>query len=105
MKKYFERIYNKGIDSFYNELKESLKSNKKSFIVTANPETFMYGEKDDVINNIILDKKTIVVPDGIGIVKASNMLGYNIKERIPRIDIATKLLEYGNELNNIFFWS
>ena len=37
MKKYFERIYNKGIDSFYNELKESLKSNKKGFIVTANP--------------------------------------------------------------------
>ena len=105
MKKYFERIYNKGIDSFYNELKESLKSNKKSFIVTANPETFMYGEKDEVINNIILDKKTIVVPDGIGIVKASNMLGYNIKERIPGIDIATKLLEYGNELSKkIYFF-
>lgn len=104
MKKYFERIYNKGIDSFYDELKESLKSNKKSFIVTANPETFMYGKKDEVINNIILDKKTIVVPDGIGIVKASNMLGYNIKERIPGIDIATKLLEYGNELNKTIYF-
>ena len=104
MKKYFERIYNKGIDSFYNELKESLKSNKKSFIVTANPETFMYGKKDEVINNIILDKKTIVVPDGIGIVKASNMLGYNIKERIPGIDIATKLLEYGNELSKTIYF-
>ena len=103
MKKYFDRIYNKGIDSFYNELKESLKNNKKSFIITANPETFMYGEKDETINEIILDDKNVIVPDGIGIVKACNMLGYNIKERIPGIDIATKLLEYGNELHKTIY--
>lgn len=103
MKKYFDRIYNKGIDSFYSELKESLKNNKKSFIITANPETFMYGEKDETINEIILDDKNIIVPDGIGIVKASNMLGYNIKERIPGIDIAMKLLEYGNELHKTIY--
>ena len=103
MKKYFDRIYNKGIDSFYNELKESLKNNKKSFIITANPETFMYSEKDETINEIILDDKNVIVPDGIGIVKACNMLGYNIKERIPGIDIATKLLEYGNELHKTIY--
>lgn len=103
MKKYFDRIYNKEIDSFYNELKESLKNNKKSFIITANPETFMYGEKDETINEIILDDKNVIVPDGIGIVKACNMLGYNIKERIPGIDIATKLLEYGNELHKTIY--
>ena len=56
MKKYFERIYNKGIDSFYNELKESLKSNKKGFIVTANPETFMISEKNEDVRKITFVK-------------------------------------------------
>ena len=86
MRKLFDKLYKKSAQSFYEILSDNLKNNKKTFVVTANPETFMYGEKDKVINNIILDKKTIVAPDGIGIVKASNMLGYNVKERIISIN-------------------
>lgn len=103
MKKLFDKLYFHGSNKFYNELKKWLKNNKKKFIVTANPETFMKSENDDEIKTLLLDKETLLVPDGIGIVKAAKMLNYNINERIPGIDIAQKLLEYGNELNKSIY--
>jgi len=98
MIKLFDKLYNKSTQSFNNILKENLKQNKKMFIVTANPETFMKSETDDELKELLKNKNTILVPDGIGIVKAAKMINYNIEERITGIDIAETLLEYGNEL-------
>lgn len=103
MNKLFDRLYKNGSDSFYIELKKWLKGNKRKFIVTANPETFMKSEEDDEIKKLLLDDESILVPDGIGIVKAARMIGKDIKERITGVDIAYKLLEYGNELNKTIY--
>lgn len=97
MKEYFDKLYKNSKDDFYKELESNLKSNKKEFIVTANPETFMYGEKDEVMNEMLLDDTVTVVPDGIGIVKSASIIGTKVTERIPGVDIAEKLLEYGNK--------
>ena len=97
MKKYFEQLYNKSSNEFYKKIEKDLKDNKKTFIVTANPETFMKAKNDEQIHNMLIDKNVVKVPDGIAIVKVANWLGYNIKERIAGIDIAVKLLEYGNK--------
>ena len=96
MKKLFDKLYKKEAESFYKIINNNLKKEKKMFIVTANPETFMMSENDDEMKNLLLDKETILVPDGIGIVKAARILEFNVKERITGIDIANKLLEYGN---------
>lgn len=98
MKEYFDRLYRKGFDQFIEEMGYSLENEKKRFIVTANPETFMIGEKDRVMEEILLDQNVSVVPDGIGIVKAAQMLDYNIADRITGIDIAYKLLEFGHRM-------
>ena len=103
MKELFNKLYNKEANSFYNILKKNLKNNKKMFVVTANPETFMISEKDEEMKQMLLDKDTTLVPDGIGIVKAARMINYDVKERIAGIDIANKLLEYGNELNKSIY--
>lgn len=96
MKKLFDKLYSKSVDSFYNILNKNLNNEKKTFVVTANPETFMKSENDYELRELLEDKKTLLVPDGIGIVKAARMIGYDIKERIAGIDIANKLLELGN---------
>ena len=70
---------------------------KKTFIVTANPETFMMSEKDEEMRKLLLDNDTFLVPDGIGIVKAARMINYDVKERITGIDIANELLKLGNK--------
>lgn len=98
MRKLFDKLYNKSKESFYEILKDKLKKEEKMFLVTANPETFMKSEEDSELNTLLHDKNTVLVPDGIGIVKAARSIGYDVKERITGIDIAVKLLEYGNEL-------
>ena len=92
MKTLFDKLYNKSEESFYKILEKNLKNDKKTFIVTANPETFMMSEKDEEMRELLLDKNTILVPDGIGIVKAARMIDYDIKERITGIDIALSLI-------------
>ena len=103
MKKLFKKIYKKDKESFYKINKKNLKENNKMFIVTANPETFMLSVKDDELNNMLEDNNTILVPDGIGVVKAGRSIGYNINERITGIDISYKLLEYGNDLKKSIY--
>ncbi len=103
MKKLFKKIYKKDKESFYKIVKKNLKENNKMFIVTANPETFMLSVKDDELNNMLEDNNTILVPDGIGVVKAGRSIGYNINERITGIDISYKLLEYGNDLKKSIY--
>lgn len=97
MKTLFDKLYNKSEKSFYKILEKNLKNDKKTFIVTANPETFMMSEKDEEMRELLLDKNIILVPDGIGIVKAARMINYDVKERIAGIDIANKLLELGDK--------
>ena len=79
MRKYFERLYNKSNEEFNLLLKEHLINNEKKFIVTANPETFMKSLNDNDIQKLLSDKETILVPDGIGVVKAAKMLDIDIK--------------------------
>ncbi len=97
MRKLFDKLYKKSAKSFYEILSDNLKNNKKTFVVTANPETFMISEKNEDVRKMLLDKETIMVPDGIGVLKAGKKIGYNIEERITGIDIANELLKFGNE--------
>lgn len=73
------------------------------FIVTANPEAFMFGEQDCEVDKLLTDEATTVVADGIGIVKGAGMLDILIPERIPGVDIAEQLFVYGNELSKSVF--
>lgn len=97
MRKLFDKLYKKGAQSFYEILSDNLKNNMKTFVVTANPETFMISEKNEDVRKMLLDKETVMVPDGIGVLKAGKKIGYNIEERITGIDIANELLKFGNE--------
>lgn len=84
-------------------IKHNLLNNKKTFIVTANPETIMTAENNKNFQKALLDEKTIIIPDGIGIVKGAQILGYDIKETIPGVELCTKLFEFCSELHKSIF--
>lgn len=63
-----------------------LQHNEKSFIVAINPEKLMKSRKDPELRKI-LNKATVGIPDGIGVVLASRMRGGNIKGRITGVDM------------------
>ncbi|MEG1648058.1 MAG: WecB/TagA/CpsF family glycosyltransferase [Bacilli bacterium] len=99
MKKYLEKLYSKSKLEYFKVLKNDLKGNNKKFIVTVNPETLMMSSNDEILQKLLLDKNTSLVPDGISVVKACKKVGYPIVERITGIDIASFLLNEGN-INN-----
>ena len=103
MKRFFNKLYKDNMENFLKILKENLIKEKRTFIVTANPEAFMFGEKDKNVESLLLDDDTTVVADGIGIVKAAKILNINIPERIPGVDIAEQLMIMGNELSKSIF--
>ena len=51
----------------------------------------------------LLDDKTTIIADGIGIVKGAKMLGYTLPGTIPGVDVCSELFKYCNELNKSIF--
>lgn len=98
MRKIFDKLYNKSFEEFNKTIFKNLKNNKKMFIVTSNPETFMIANMEKDFKTLLLNKDTTIVADGIGIIKSARMLGYKMEERVPGIDISINLLKYGNQL-------
>lgn len=93
----YTNLYINNKKECYNLIENKLKNKEKEFIITANPETYMLSRKDSEISDMLYNKNNLIVPDGISIVKTSNLLGYNIKERITGVDLAEHLLTLANE--------
>ena len=103
MKEKLKNIYNKSSSEYYKLLKNNLMKDKKTFIITANPEIIMYSENNREIEEMFNDKYVSVVPDGIAVVRAARMIGNEVTERITGVDIAEKLFEYCNELRKSLY--
>ncbi|WP_160725741.1 WecB/TagA/CpsF family glycosyltransferase [Bacillus sp. USDA818B3_A] len=71
-------------------------NDQKTFIVTANPEIVTYAQSNASYERII-KKSDYVIPDGIGIVFASKILGKPLQERLAGFDLMEKLLKLANE--------
>lgn len=103
MKEYFNKLYKGSKNDFYDLAKKNLISNKRMFVVTANPETLMTAENNCDFKKALLDDKTTIIADGIGIVKGAKMLGYTLPGTIPGVDVCSELFKYCNELNKSIF--
>lgn len=97
MRKYFEKIYQNGFEQFVNVLETKMDNEEKTFVITANPETLMIGADTPLFDEILKSDKTIIVPDGIGVVKAAHMLDIPVKERVTGVEIVQKLFELLNK--------
>lgn len=97
MRKYFEKLYKGNLEEFSCVLEEKLEKEEKAFVITANPETLMIGEKNPEFQKILLSKDTTITADGIGVVKGAQELGYNIRERVTGVDIVKKLFEVADK--------
>ena len=93
----YSTLYKKNKKSCYELIENNLRISKKTFIVTANPETYMLSKKDDEMKSIIYNKENLIVPDGISIVKTASYFGIDLKERITGIDLCSYLLKLADE--------
>ncbi|MFP7297238.1 WecB/TagA/CpsF family glycosyltransferase [Neobacillus niacini] len=79
-----------------NKLVEKVSQNQKTFLVTANPEIVMYANSDQVYSSVVKNAD-YTIPDGIGVIIASKMIGDPLSERIAGYDLLIELLKVGNE--------
>ena len=62
------------------------------FVVTPNPEIVEICREDAQVRDIV-NSASLVLPDGIGVIKGARMLGTPLKERTPGFEFAGKLME------------
>lgn len=67
-----------------------MKNKSSAYVVTPNPEIVMLCKDNSVLSEAV-NSATMVLPDGIGIVKGAKILGTPLKQKIPGIDFAQEL--------------
>lgn len=92
MREYFDKLYTKEPSCFFSEMDHAMDHDEKQFIVTANPETLMIADADPAFHQVLIAEETIIVPDGIGLVKASAHLNIPIRARITGVELAEHLI-------------
>ena len=61
------------------------------YVVTPNPEIVEMCREDEEVRRII-NGADLVLPDGVGVIYAARMLGTPLKEKVPGVDFAQKLM-------------
>lgn len=102
MKTYFQKLFTGTKQEFVKQLESCLKKKQRQFIITANPETFMVGKKDEVLNRALLDPHTLVVADGIALVKTSKKFDV-VCPKITGVDITYELFELANQFKKSLY--
>lgn len=77
------------------ERAEAFFDGKPHMVVTPNPEIILECKNDDELKNII-NSSDMVLPDGIGVVIASKILGNSVPQRVPGYDFVCQLLKSGH---------
>lgn len=98
MRAYFDRLFTGGQEAFFQKAADALEQEEKMFVVTANPETFMIGQANPDFDALLQKESTVIVPDGIGVVKAAGMLDMPLEGRITGVDFVTALFQMADRM-------
>lgn len=80
-----------------------LRGDRLSLIATPNSEILLRASGDPVLSDI-LHRAELVIPDGIGILYASRILGRPLRERVTGIDFAQNALKLSAQLGcSVYF--
>lgn len=71
---------------------ELLHTEGTHYVVTPNPEIVEICREDPAARRAV-NGAALVLPDGIGVIKGAAMLGTPLKERVPGVEYAARLLE------------
>lgn len=92
-----------NMNQLTDELHERIKDSKKTFVVTANPEILKLAGSQPSYKKTI-QSADYVIPDGIGVIVASKLVGSPLHERLAGFDLMTQLLSLANDHSyRVFF--
>lgn len=89
------RVDNLNLDESTNKVEEFLKDEGLKTIYTPNTEIIMACKEDKKLRDIV-NSGDLIIPDGIGLIYASNIKKKPLKERVTGFDLSIKILEIAN---------
>lgn len=89
------RVDNVSLDEATNKIEAFLKDEGLKTIYTPNTEIVMACKEDKKLRNIV-NSGDLIIPDGIGLIYASNIKKKPLKERVTGFDLSIKILEIAN---------
>jgi N-acetylglucosaminyldiphosphoundecaprenol N-acetyl-beta-D-mannosaminyltransferase len=90
------KINNLTIKSAAAMIDSYIKTGKPHFIATPNPEIIMTAQNDRALKKII-NSADLCIPDGMGVLAASKILGMPLIERVTGIDLMMEVLKGAKE--------
>jgi len=90
------KVDSTSFDEALKKVLQRIKRRQKTFIFTPNPEFLVFAKRNLWFKRI-LNLADISLPDGVGLVWGSRILGKPLKERIAGVDFAKRLLEIANK--------
>ena len=93
------RIFNGTMNEAINKV---MNQDDKIHIVSGNPEVLYNGLYNKFIYNNFTSKNSLIIPDGIGVVKPLRLKGHNI-QKIAGIDLFMELLDNLDEKDSVYF--
>ncbi len=95
---------NVTMDETMEIVKEYISSEGVSVMFTPNSE-IVQGCIDNPSLYPVINSADLIIPDGIGVVYASKILGTPLKEKVPGCEVAEKVLEYAAQTGDgVFFF-
>lgn len=83
--------------------RELMKTEECSLIVTPNSEIIVNASGDPELKSII-EQADLIIPDGIGLVYASKIMGIPLHQRVTGIDFLESILSYLEETGQSIFF-
>ena len=97
------KINNLTISSAVSMVDSFVKDSRPHFIATPNPEIITAAQKDPELRRII-NSADLCLPDGMGVLAASKLLGMPLIERVTGIDLMMAVLKDAKEKGyRVFF--
>lgn len=91
-----EKVEKSLVNDQFPRTNFQLKTKKPLVIFTPNPEIAVYAQKDEKFKKIV-NAAQINIPDGVGLIWASKVLGQPLKEKISGVDLMEKLVELARD--------
>lgn len=82
---------------FIEKFENRIQQQEKTLVVTANPEIVMYAKDNPKYKTLLSNEADYITADGIGVVKAGEILKTPIKERVTGYDLFLDLLNMANQ--------
>lgn len=89
------KIHKVNMEEAFNHVVYLFKRGQFSMIFTPNTEIVMTAKDDSDLRNIFSDAD-LVIPDGIGLIYASNIHHLGLEERVTGVEMMDKILKFCN---------